>query len=1113
MLVLAMLAVAIAALGAGEAIAAPPKSAASFEWHLPSRYSGATDERGRIVETQPYEVRRGPWKVFLRTTGPACSPAARLRWRTGAGHLLHPSRLGPCRFRLRLAAEGAYRVRLAGRVGDAHLRPTTRRIVVRDRLIVSIGDSVASGEGVPEAPRFFDSAVWQSARCHRSSRAGVARAARQIEADDGHSSVTFVHLACSGAGVREGLLAPYPGAVPPRDEAPLEPQVQVLEGIASRRPVDAVLVSAGPNDLHFSEIASFCAFVASRDCFARPMPRRYGGDGVHSPREAVKKNLIVLRRAYRRLARRLSHLDPRPRVYITEYFDPTHDERGVTCDGFFGAIGENEVEQARTRILEPLNRAVAGAANRYGWDLVDEVSADFRSHGYCAGKNAWVSTLGDSLRNLGGIAGRHRGTLHPNHSGQEVIGTLIAADLEQDLYPKRDFPPRPFPGPREDDGDGGVPAGVVVAIVLAALLLGPALVALTVSLGPLIAIGALLWLGRGTVSPFLLGGLLGALCLLNWRVASLAARPFVTLAKTARPLLLPLLVVVAIGAAPLSLAVQLLLSAALLIVAWRLILRREEVKSREHLDGEINLAIRTLVVGLVAVAAGAAFVFLVRAVGLENPYFETVGNLASGLLLVAFVLWAAAIALRLYSYATTVLRALTSTLLGLALLALAVWAGIVPGGYEVGDSGLRGAGALILLALLILAIDAVVGVVEGAEHKPPPGERQWGTTEAARWGVGVASAAAVVLAFSTGIGLYEAAKRGKPLNPPEEEIAAVRIPSPGQLATADPLELARKYAPVLAFSKGERWAPESVDSYLADATLTGPHGRREAAPPVGDLPPRCPERGRSSCFKVSIECDRGDMTCAGGEFRAPGPLYRDGAVYVRVVEKGALSRGDPPGIFAPVGPYRDRLQTLIQYWYFYRYDEWRAPLFAGLLVQRHEADWEAVTLGLDAGGRPLFVADSAHCAGSWRPWKEVEASTRLPGPRTHPLVAVAEGSHANYPDPEEKRSPDWASCAGAPKGVTVAIGYASNIRDKTEFGWLWYPPAGGWLEVGPKTPPMSFPGAWGANDRTTLRNFTTHVLNDGDAPKSPPLQALWQDPIGSIFCGRFEPEECVRDGE
>ena len=523
------------------------------------------------------------------------------------------------------------------------------------------------------------------------------------------------------------------------------------------------------------------------------------------------------------------------------------------------------------------------------------------------------------------------------------------------------------------------------------------------------------------------------------------------------------------------------------------------------------MAIRTFVVGLVAVVAGAAVVFLVRVLGLENPYFETVGNLASGLLLVAVVLWAAAIALRLYSFATTVPRALASTLLGLALIALAAWAGIVPGGYAVGDAGLRGAGALALLALLVLVVDAVVGVVEGAEHKPPPGARQWGTMEAARLGVGVAAAAALVLAVSTGIGLLEAAKRGKPLNPPEEEIAAVRTPSPGQVAAADPLELARKYAPVLAFSKGERWAPESVGSYLADATLTGPHGRREAAPKVDHLPRRCPERGRSSCFQVSIECARGDMECAGGEFREPGPLYRDGAVYVRVVKKGALAPGDPPGIFAPVGPYRDRLRTLIQYWYFYRYDEWRTPVFAGLLVQRHEADWEAVTLGLDAGGRPLFVADSAHCAGSWRPWKEVEASTRLPGPRTHPLVAVAEGSHANYPDPEEKRSPDWASCAGAPKGVTVAIGYASNIRDKTEFGWLWYPPAGGWLEVGPKTPPMSFPGAWGANDRTTLRNFTTHVLNDGDAPKSPPLQALWQDPIGSIFCGRFEPEECVRD--
>ena len=43
------------------------------------------------------------------------------------------------------------------------------------------------------------SATWQDRRCHRSARAGIAQAALELEQLDPHTSVTFVHLACSGA--------------------------------------------------------------------------------------------------------------------------------------------------------------------------------------------------------------------------------------------------------------------------------------------------------------------------------------------------------------------------------------------------------------------------------------------------------------------------------------------------------------------------------------------------------------------------------------------------------------------------------------------------------------------------------------------------------------------------------------------------------------------------------------------------------------------------------------------------------------------------------------------------------------------------------------------------
>lgn len=1110
------------AAGAGAAAA---QEAASFEWNMPSRYSGVVDARGKLFETQPYEVRRGPWTVYLRVTGRACTPGARYRWRVLGEPKRRPQRIGPCRFSLRLPAEGPYRVRLDARLGGAHLRPVRQRIVVRDWLIVAIGDSVASGEGVPEAFSFGARAPWQSARCHRSGRAGVARAARQIEADDGHSSVTFVHVACSGAEVETGLLGPYAGAVPPRDEPALEPQVPILNRLARKRKVDAVLLSIGANDVNFSGIAAFCAAAPSHDCFARALPRDFGGDGATSVRQAVIDDLAALRRSYRRLAARISGRIPSSRIYISEYFDPTHNATGASCETLFGAIDANEVEQARTRILAPLNRAVATAASQNHWHLVDGIAASFGRHGYCAGRQAWVNTLGDSLRNLGGIAGRHRGTLHPNSSGHEVIGTLLAAELEHDLYPNRSFPPRPFPQPAMDEDDG-IALGVVVLIVLAVILLWPAIVLL---LPGALAIW-LLWLGRDSVTPLILGlaaGVLLLVALRHWRPASSMLKsepvrkrvgPLLSLAKTVRPLLLPLLIVIAVGAANLPLVVQVLLGAVLVVLAWRLIIAPEAAKS--GVSWELPLLKKVGLHSVIALAVGAAVIFVVRRIDFAtSPYFKTIGDFASGLLLVALLLWVGAVAMRLFSFATTWLRAALALDIGALLVVLAMAFGLVPGIDAVEDAWQPVAAALGGLALLLLAIElarnALAGAAgAGAEPEPGAGAGQAQgagrpfTSRVAGAGFSAAAVAAVVLAVSAGYGLVDADSKGEPLEPPDEEVVDAR-PLPAPETGEWGLELARRFAPVLAFTADEHWGPERVDRYVDAATLSGP-GVGPKLKSVSELPQQCPESGSSLCYRLSIECDRTGHELCRGRLRTAGRLYRDGAVYVRVLNKTGADGSRRLRTFIPRGPFREELETLIQYWYFYPYNEWRAPVFAGLLVQRHESDWEAVTIGFNGNNRPLFVADSAHCAGSWRPWRRVEASRRVPGPHTHPLVAAANGSHANYPSASEKRSPDWASCAGAlPAGVATGISYASNIRDRTEYGWLWYPPANGWIRASARRPPMSFPGRWGADGDIILHNFRTNVLTDAEAaPATPSRQPLWREPVKTIFCGRYEPHRC-----
>ena len=197
---------------------------------------------------------------------------------------------------------------------------------------------------------------------------------------------------------------------------------------------------------------------------------------------------------------------------------------------------------------------------------------------------------------------------------------------------------------------------------------------------------------------------------------------------------------------------------------------------------------------------------------------------------------------------------------------------------------------------------------------------------------------------------------------------------------------------------------------------------------------------------------------------------------------------------------------MIQYWYFYPYDEWRTPVFAGELVQRHEADWEVVMVGL-SDARPLFVAYSQHCTGEWVPWSRVEVAN-TPPPRTRPLVAVARGSQAHYPEADQSRSPDWGKCAGVPEGTVAVTSYASNIRDLTGYGFTWKPAET--RIVDGQTRPMTFPGYWGANGGAELVNARSFTLEEGGEPRTPSMQSQWTDPLVTALC-RWRPPRGERD--
>jgi hypothetical protein len=90
--------------------------------------------------------------------------------------------------------------------------------IPEDFLIVSLGDSFASGEGNPDVPvqdlRPDDTSprgvpIWMDIRCHRSAWAGPIQAGLRMAKE--RPAVTILSLACSGAQVEVGVMAQSDG--------------------------------------------------------------------------------------------------------------------------------------------------------------------------------------------------------------------------------------------------------------------------------------------------------------------------------------------------------------------------------------------------------------------------------------------------------------------------------------------------------------------------------------------------------------------------------------------------------------------------------------------------------------------------------------------------------------------------------------------------------------------------------------------------------------------------------------------------------------------------------------------------------------------------------------
>ncbi|HCM36512.1 MAG: hypothetical protein A3J30_03640 [Candidatus Wildermuthbacteria bacterium RIFCSPLOWO2_02_FULL_47_9c] len=265
--------------------------------------------------------------------------------------------------------------------------------------------------------------------------------------------------------------------------------------------------------------------------------------------------------------------------------------------------------------------------------------------------------------------------------------------------------------------------------------------------------------------------------------------------------------------------------------------------------------------------------------------------------------------------------------------------------------------------------------------------------------------------------------------------------------------LAEKFRPILYLHEDERFKPQEIQVVLDTATLL-----KGDSPVLGALFPLTEEflsAKTDSDFKLDL---------LGDIFIPDSPVTNEtynNTAYIHITQ--------------------DEGRVVLQYWFFYYYNDWEGSVTHPIEDFQHEGDWEFIQL-IFPGNKaikeiveenipPAQAVYSAHAGGYKQNWDVVDKDG------TRPEVYVAKGSHANYfrqgvcdlPIPlvftpgntDEARNPESFA------NLLVSQPIVDPVNN-TQFEWLL------------------FGGLWGVNS---------------NSPKTPSQQELlgkskWNNPVG-----------------
>ncbi|MBK8902581.1 MAG: hypothetical protein IPM53_15440 [Anaerolineaceae bacterium] len=349
-------------------------------------------------------------------------------------------------------AEGQYVIELDIELDDGRSLTARREFHLYDFLVVAIGDSYFCGEGKPDVPgqpspvvgplacnlatftKFLVEKVhlnvpmkrepqWQEERVHRSYQSGPSQAAADLETLALGVVVTFLNFARSGATVYEGLLGPRP-----KDDWTDMGQVEEARRTVGDRPIDALLISIGGNDIEFPDRL---LDLLRDDLALVGVGGMLGDDELNRKQEVseAKKHLDMLPDRLDELAPEVDTLNAK-QVYLMEYpiahFDTINDEGDIVVSsgcGIFDAP-DMDIDGRDAQVIkdsgEKLNHALRKAAQRHGWIMVGGITDAFAGHGRCSPDPYFISAE-ESCK----IQGDFAGTMHPNRKGHKAYGECI----------------------------------------------------------------------------------------------------------------------------------------------------------------------------------------------------------------------------------------------------------------------------------------------------------------------------------------------------------------------------------------------------------------------------------------------------------------------------------------------------------------------------------------------------------------------------------------------------------------------------------------------------------------------------------------------------------------